>query len=160
MTHGREELALRLVGVLGAFSRLVVILDLDLQAGVRIGKLCGALRDQHLQLALVSPELCFGALALPFELTLDHSLLLEDLHRFRHLRQLVASTGLDRHVEVAPCELLHDQGESLKPPDDVALHVQPENQSRYREHHHGLEEQRDEPGIHGLGRARRGFLGE
>ena len=160
MTHGGEELALRLIGVLGPFSRLGVTVDLDLQPGVGIGELCRAFRYQHLEFALVPPELQFRSLAFPFELAFDHPLFLEHLHCFRHLGQLVAAAGRNHHVEVAPCELLHDQGQGLEPCDDVALHVQPENQPRDREHHHGLEEQRDKPCIHGLRRSRRGVLGE
>ena len=160
MAHRREKLALRLIGVLGPLSRPGVVVDLHFQSGIGIGELRRAFRHQHLQLALVPPELRFPLLAFPLQLPLDHPLLLEDLHGLRHRGQLVTAGGVDRHVEVSPGQLLHDPGEGLEAPDDVALHVEPEDQPRYREDHHGLKEQGEEPGIHCFGRSHRRLLGE
>ena len=160
VAHGREELALRLVGGLGPFSRPGVIVDLDLQPRVGIGELRGALRHQHLELALVAPELRFRSLAFPFELTLDQPLLPEDPHRFGHLGELVAPARVNLDVEVAPGEVSHDEGQGLEPRDDVALHIEPQDQPRDHEHHDGLEEEGDEPRVDRLGRPRGGVLGE
>ena len=66
VAHGREELALRLIGLLGPFSRALSWLSTSI-CNRALASESWVVRsaDQHLELALVPPQLRFRSLALP-----------------------------------------------------------------------------------------------
>src|SRR5690606_24916567 len=68
-------------------------------------------------------------------------LVLEDLDRLRHLGELVAALGSNQHRQVAARELSHGGGEKAKPPNNIALDIEPYDQGGDDERGDGGEDQ-------------------
>ncbi len=152
MAHGREELRFGPVGTFGGIAGALMHANLALEAGVGLGQLLGALVDQPFELDLVPPEFGLGSFALTLQFTLDDRLVLENLYRGRHVAQLVGAGHLNRDAQVSLGQLAHGAGEAGQAPDDVALHIEPDDQPGYGEKEQRLHDEGQEATAHrGLG---------